>query len=97
MIERKTRRCVRTRIQSQEERELREYHADVRKFKNWCNENNVTYHTFDDADNLDYCVLSRNEYDLHDVRRCLVEDHESYFLNLEDYEKWCEEFATDVL
>lgn len=69
----------------------RRYHSDVRKFKEWCDDNNVTYKTFNDADDDDVCVLSQDEYHLHDTRRMISEDCEDYFLNIEDYETWCEE------
>lgn len=69
----------------------RRYHSDVRKFKEWCDDNNVTYKTFSDANDDDVCVLSQDEYHLHDTRRMISEDCEDYFLNIEDYETWCEE------
>lgn len=76
-------------IHSQHEVELRRYHKEVREFKTLCQENGMSYKTYKEADEHDICVLSRNEYELHDMRSMIVEDNESYFLTQEDYEKWC--------
>lgn len=73
------------------ERMKRQYSSDVRKFKKWCNDNNISYRTFNQADSYDICVLSKSEYEIRDERSQITQDNESYFLNPYDYEKWCEE------
>lgn len=73
-------------------RNLRKYHSEVRKFKEWCyNHDDIDWFTFDTANPDCICVLSRNEYDLHEYRRNIEEDSESYFLSEEDYDTWCDE------
>jgi hypothetical protein len=85
----KTRRC--RRACSEKELLTRRYHQDVRNFKKWCENNNVSYKTFDEASNDDICVLSKNEL-LESLDRSLIsEDNECYFLNQDDYEKWQEQ------
>ena len=79
------------RIPSQRELETRRYHKDVRNFKKWCEDNNVSYYTYENADKDFICVLSRYEFDLNEKRERCSENNEQYFLSLEDYEKWCEE------
>ena len=76
-----------------QQRFLRAYHADVRKLKKWCEENEIVLYDFDSASAHFICVLSQNEYSLHERRRDLEQNAESYFLNEEDYDKWCEEYA----
>ncbi len=75
---------------SEDELELRRYHSDVRKFKNWCYENGIEPKTFNTADGYDICILSRNEYCIGDSRISMTEDNESYYLSPQDYEKWKE-------
>ena len=84
------RRCKRSKAWSEHQLYTRRYHSDVNRFKEWCEENNVSYETYDTAGPNDICVLSMNEYHLHDTRKMIYEDSEDYFLNSEDYEKWCE-------
>ena len=84
------RRCKRPKAWSERQLFTRRYHSDVRNFKEWCEENAIEYRTYDTAYPNDICVLSMNEYHLHDARNLIYEDAEDYFLNLTDYEKWCE-------
>ena len=76
---------------TQKERETRQFHADVRKFKEWCTEHKVAYYTFQDAPPESVCAISRDEYALSVSRQLLDEDHESLFLHEDYYEEWEEE------
>lgn len=76
--------------QSFEERMIRQHHSDVRELKSWCYDHKVNWYNFTTAPSDSICVLSRNEYDLHEKRVSLEEDSESYFLDQEAYELWCD-------
>lgn len=86
-------KITRNHRKSYSERELitRRFHKDVRSFKEWCDKHGVPYSTFDTAEEEDICVLSRNEYHLHEERKSILEDEEDYFLNPAAYETWTEE------
>lgn len=73
---------------SQKEHEKRIYHAELRKFKQWCREHNIAFYTFNDAPADSICAISMDEYAINTKRSNLDEDHESYFLNEEYYEEW---------
>ena len=70
---------------------IRYHHKKVRELKGWCENNNIPYFSYNEAEMSDICVCSKVEYELHDTRQMCCEDNESYFLHPEDYEKWCEE------
>ena len=76
---------------SVEEMEKRSYHADVRKFKDWCDKRGTKFFTFDDNIPESICTLSTDEYSVGVRRDLLDEDNESYFLPSEEYEAWIEE------
>lgn len=76
------------RVQTERERELREYGIAFKKLKRWAEKNNVTLKNFDEADAEDICVLSRDDYEIGDERYIMLQDNESYFLNKRDYEDW---------
>ena len=80
---------------SLEQRLLRRYRLEVAKLKEWCKENNITLYSFSDERTMAHyiCVQSKNEFNLHERRRDIEEDAESYFLTEEDYDKYCEEYA----
>ena len=80
----------RRKIYSEKELCTRKYHQDVKKFKKWCHENDIEYKTYSSANLDDICVLSLDEYHLHDSRMQILEDCEDYFLDPKDYEIWCE-------
>ena len=66
---------------SQKEYERRIYHAEVRKFKQWCTENKIAYYTLNDAPSDSICAISMDEYAVN-TRRCMLdEDYESLFIN----------------
>lgn len=79
------------RRQSQAEREKRQYHSDVRKFKQWCTEHQIAYYTFKEAPPDSICALSMDDYSINVRRSLLEEDHEDYFLHEEYYEEWEEQ------
>lgn len=81
----------RRKVYSERELITRRFHKDVRCFKEWCDKHGVPYSTFDTAEEEDICVLSRNEYHLHEERKSILEDEEDYFLNPAAYETWTEE------
>lgn len=70
------------------ERIRRQHSADVRKLKEWCEENGVKYYTFKDAPFDSICVVSTFEYDVGYSRGRVVQDNDSYFLTYEDYEDY---------
>lgn len=76
---------------SQKEHEKRTYHAEVRKFKEWCVKHKIAYYTFNDAPSDSICAISMDEYAVNTHRHKLDEDNESYFINEEHYEEWEEE------
>jgi hypothetical protein len=71
----------------------RAYKAEVRKAKEWCEQKNVMLKTYSEADEYDMCIISNSEYDLHESKNEIAEDNGSYFLNVEDYEKYTEEMG----
>ena len=73
----------------QSTREIRQYHSDVRKVKTWCENHGILLKSWDNASSTDVCILSKSEYDVHDYRKVLDEDNESYFLSPLDYENYC--------
>lgn len=81
----------RRKVYSEKELCTRRYHGDVRHLKKWCEEHGMILKHYDVAEPEDVCVLSRNEYHLHEQRSAVCENEEDYFLSIEDYERWCEE------
>lgn len=77
-----------------EQRFLRHYRTEVARLKKWCEENDITLYSFSDERTLAHyiCVQSKNELNLHERRRDIETDEESYFLTEEDYDKYCEEY-----
>ena len=67
------------------------FHEEVREFKKWCFDNNISYYTYDFAPSTYICVMSKDEYLLYETRATIQEDDECYFLSPTDYETWCEE------
>lgn len=66
------------------------YRSEVKALKEWCEDNYAECKTYDTASPDDICVVSLDEYHLHDSRKLILEDKGDYFLNIEDYEKWAE-------
>lgn len=64
------------------------YSNDVKKFKEWCENNEIPYLDFDCAEPTDICVLSTVDYDLGEMRQNIEVDNKSYFLHQDDYETW---------
>lgn len=64
---------------------VRGYKWDMKRFKKWCEKNDIPYYTFKDAPNDSLCALSMNEYDLGELREDLEIDSESLFLEENDY------------
>ena len=83
---------MKKRIQSVNERMKRQYHAEVRRFKAWCEKEGVQYATFSDSDKDYICALSSYEYEIGDRRYQIETDNESYFLEEEVWEKYSEEW-----
>ena len=79
------------RIPSVRETETRRHHSNVRFLKRWCEQHNTACKSWNDAEPDDMCVVSRSDYDLNESRSNCLEDNESYFLTLKDYEEWCGE------
>ena len=73
---------------TQKEHEKRQFHAEVRKFKEWCTKHKVAYYTFDQAPSDSVCAISMDEYALGVSRQLQDEDHESLFLQEDYYEEW---------
>ena len=86
-MSRKTLRRGVTRIQSQKELELRRYHAQVRKLRELCNDNNIRLNTYDEADDNMKCVLSKSDYEIGDTKPYCCEENENYFVTESDLEK----------
>ena len=85
----KTRRC--RRAYNEKELEHRRHLSNVRHLKKWCEERDIEYKTWEDAQLTDICVVSASDYDLHEERSTCVQDNDSYFISITDYETWCEE------
>jgi len=79
-----------TKAMSMHERLRRQHVSDVRKLKEWCEAENINYFTYEDAPSDSICVVSNSDYDICDFRRNLCVDNDSYFLILEDYERYTE-------
>lgn len=76
-----------TRIQSQKELELRRYHAQVRKLRELCNDNNIRLNTYNEADDNMKCILSKSDYEIGDTKPYCSEENENYFVTESDLEK----------
>lgn len=86
-MSRKTLRRGVTRIQSQKELELRRYHAQVRKLRELCNDNNIRLNTYNEADDNMKCILSKSDYEIGDTKPYCSEENENYFVTESDLEK----------
>ena len=86
-MSKKTLRRGVTRIQSQRELELRRYHAQVRKLRELCNDNNIRLYTYNEADNNMKCILSKSDYEIGDTKPYCSEENENYFVTESDLEK----------
>ena len=73
-----------------DEKIKRAYNAKIRKIIRWCEENEHILLNYDDANMDDICILSKSEYDLHECKRNIAEDNESYFLTQDSYEEYIE-------
>lgn len=83
-----------TRTQSASELVKRRFHADVRRFKQKCDDLGVQYYTHTECpDSTCVCILSSDEFEIQSpVKDCLVEN-ENYFISQEDYfDKWSEDY-----
>ncbi len=69
-----------TRVQSAKELDLRRYHAQVRKLKKLCEDNDVPLFTYDEAEDTMVCILSDSDYELGDTKPYCSKDHENYFI-----------------
>ena len=76
-----------TRIQSQRELELRRYHAQVRKLRELCNNNNIRLNTYDEANDSMKCVLSKSDYEIGDTKPYCYKGNENYFVTESDLDK----------
>lgn len=85
------------RIQSIEERSKREFHAKVRKIKDFCTENNIDLFTFEEAD-IDYiCIASNNDYELGGITRSeCCSENENYFVTESDYSNYMQDFNSFI-
>lgn len=70
----------------------RRFHADVRKLKKTCEENNFHLKTIDEAPAYYICVLSDIDYEIGDEASMCDENNENYFLNPIEYEQYCETY-----
>lgn len=86
-MSKKTLRRGVTRIQSQRELELRRYHAQVRKLRELCNDNNIRLNTYNEADDNMKCILSKSDYEIGDTKPYCYEGNENYFVTESDLEK----------
>lgn len=68
----------------------RRFHADVRKLKKNCEENNFHLVTIDEASAYYICVLSDTDYEIGDEASMCSEENENYFLSPTEYEQFCE-------
>ena len=80
-----------TKRQTCREMMIRHHHRNVRNLQDWCLENDAEAIPYKDAEEYDICVCSKSEYELHEYRKNCSPENESWFLNQEDYEKWCEQ------
>lgn len=71
-----------------EEKVRRAYKAEIRKAKEWCEQEGIHLKTYSEADEYDMCIISTSEYDLHEFKNAIAEDNGSYFLSTEDYERY---------
>lgn len=62
------------------------YRTQIRHFLEWCENNDIEYTQFENADKDDICVLSMNDYDIGERRYILENNDNQYFLKEEDYE-----------
>jgi translation elongation factor P/translation initiation factor 5A len=74
------------RTMGEKEMMTRRYHAQVRRTLKDLDSKNIEVKTFDGADDTDICILSRNEFDISEMRKNIEENNESYFINIQDYE-----------
>ena len=74
------------RVMGEKEMITRRYHAQVRKTLEDLDSKNIEVKTFDEADDTDICILSRNEFDISEMRKNIEENNESYFISIQDYE-----------
>lgn len=72
-----------------DEKIRRAYKARIRFAKTWCEANDAKLLSFQEAESFDICIIAMSDYDLHEFRKDIVNE-ETYFLNVEDYEKWSE-------
>lgn len=76
-----------TRVQSAKELDLRRYHAQVRKLKKLCEDNDVSLFTYDEAEDTMVCILSDSDYELGDTKPYCSKDRENYFVTESDLNK----------
>lgn len=69
-----------TRVQSAKELESRRYHAQVRKLKKLCEDNDISLFTYDKAEDTMVCVLSDSDYELGDTKPYCSKENENYFI-----------------
>ncbi len=70
---------------SNEELNLRRFHRSVRRLKKYCEDQDITLHSWLDADNNEQCVLSKDECELGAYKEYLTNDNEPYFVSEEHY------------
>jgi hypothetical protein len=66
---------------------LNAYKKEVRKTAKWVEDNGCSLFTWEDANPDDVCIISKNDYELHEARKNCFSDNGSFFVTTEDYEK----------
>lgn len=71
---------------SNRELDQRRFNKQVKRVKKFCEDQDITLHTWDEADGDELCVISTDEYYVGSRRDYLKEDASCYFVAEEFYE-----------
>lgn len=77
---------------SQSELDTRRFHKQIKQLKEYCEEQEIVLHNWNDAEDGEECVASKDEYEIGAYREYIKQDHESYFVKEEDYAEVSEKF-----
>lgn len=72
------------------ERMTRRHKSNIRVLKMWCEDRQIPWYDYNNAPSDSICAVSTSDYDIGDPRSVVAENNDSYFINSEDYESWCE-------
>lgn len=76
---------------SYSELELRRFHRQVKRVKEYCDDQDIEMHDWFNAQNGEQCVLSKDEYEIGAYKEYLTNKNEPYFVSEDHFQEVSQE------